>query len=139
MSIELAPPSEELARKIMTRVSDAESLTGLQMHRTRGSVPAYMYSFETAANFMHIDSYEDLVETKSNAHIGYIDVEALKAWVGGVFGDSELADAIAQATEGVTAYVNMVEPVRGLLQQRLAQCREVVAAAEAAANPSTAG
>ena len=77
-----------------------------------------------------IDSYENLVGQMGRATVGYVDPNALATWVSGVFGDEELAGAIRAEGEKAEYYALTVEPIKELIQTRLAQSREVVASAK---------
>ncbi len=94
MTVELKEPSAELAARLRAEVGQSDKITGLKMSVMGGTNPMPLYSLAAAASFLRIGSYEEAMRPNSQETIGYIDLTALEAWVRGVFGDDELADAI---------------------------------------------
>lgn len=124
MMTELAIPSASLAAKVRTDVAPDQYLVGIRMHGMGGASGLHIYSFGEAARFLHLDSEEELNHPRGGAYVGYIDPEALKRWIVGVFGDTELVAAIEADTEGLTTFAQVVGPITRLLELRLEQCSE---------------
>ena len=128
MSTELALPSHAMAESMVRELGWDDRLTGHKISPVVGNMPEELYTFADAADFLHLGSGEQMKIHGNRAHIGYIAPEALKAWLVAQFGDRELADAIDEALRlGLNPWMVM-EPIREVMQQRLAQIRTVLAA-----------
>ena len=129
----LTMPSDELARHLLSEVRYEDRLTGVSMHCLQGPTQANIYSLATAVRFLYMDDLDALRDPTSGAYLGYIDPKALVWWLSNVFGDTELADAVDAEVEGLKSYVQMLVPMRRLLETRLEQCDTLLGAPLAAA------
>lgn len=123
--VKLSEPSKELATRVLGKVSFQERLIGTRMHSMVGNISESFYSFKEAAGFMYVDVVGGLV-VRGSGSIRYINPEKLQKWVGEVFGDKELAEAIGEKIKEVSSYKERVRLIKGLMQQRLKQCEEIV-------------
>jgi hypothetical protein len=124
--MKLSEPSKELAAKVLGKVGFHERLVGVRMTPMAGALQQPIHGFQEATNFLHIDSLDHVLAAGPRASVAYIDPTALKRWVGEVFGDTELAEAMGEAIEKCNSYVETIRPVRQLMEQRLNQCKAVV-------------
>jgi hypothetical protein len=127
MTIELTPPSRKMAKSMSRELGWDDRLTGHQISPIVGNMPEYLYSFATAADFLHLGSGEQMKIHGNRAHIGYIDPTALKAWITTQFGDTDLVAAIDAALEQDLNPWMVMAPIREAMQTRLAQVRAVLA------------
>lgn len=105
-----------------------ERLTAHKISPIVGNMPEELFTFQAAADFLHLGSGEQMKIHGNHAHIGYINPTVLKAWILAQFGDTELVAAIDSAlTRGLNPWMVM-EPIREAMQQRLEQVRAVVKA-----------
>ena len=65
------------------------------------------------------------LRVRGSGSIGYIDPNKLEKWVGEVFGDKELAQAIGEKIREGNSYQERILPIRELMEQRLKQCKEI--------------
>jgi hypothetical protein len=128
MSIELTLPSKAMAEAMTRELGWDERITGHKISPIVGNMPEELFTFQAAADFLHLGSGEQMTIRGNHAHIGYIDPTVLKAWLVARFGDTELAAAIdAALARGLNPWMVM-EPIREAMQQRLEQVRAVVTA-----------
>ena len=141
MTRELSVPTPELAERLRREVGSEERLIGMKMSVMGGSNPAPLYTLAQAAHFLRIGTYEEAMRPNNQATIGYIDLSALEKWIRGVFGDEELADAIAEENGTGEAFGVVAPRVRELLQVRALQTTPVVeeGADDPAPEPSAEG
>ncbi|NIN69541.1 MAG: hypothetical protein GTO63_33640 [Anaerolineae bacterium] len=123
----LSEPSKELAIRLLGDVSFEERLRAANLTPMRGSLEHSIYGFRQAVNFLRIDEFEDLVAAGPRASVAYIHPDALRKWVAEVLGDTELADAIGEAIAEGANYVEIMRPVKELMEHRLSQCDSVLA------------
>jgi hypothetical protein len=124
---DLPEPSPELAAKLLGEVRYEERLMGFRMTPMAGALQHPIYGLRQAVGFLQIDSYEEVIAAGPRGSVPYVDPKALRSWVGHVFGDTELAEALGQAIDGGANYVETIRPIIDLLQQRLTQCEAVLA------------
>ncbi len=67
--------------------------------------------------------FEEVVSFFNDQH-PRLDFDDLEAWVRNIINDTELADHIRGAVSEVENNQSTCEVVRGLLEERLGQCRE---------------
>jgi hypothetical protein len=128
MSTELTLPSRDMAESMQRELGWDERLVGHKMSPILGNMPEDLYSFASAADFLHLGSGEQMKIHGNRAHIGYIDPAVLKDWLVTQFGDTELADAIdGTLARGLNPWM-VLEPIRELMQERLGQVRSVTGA-----------
>ncbi len=124
--MKLSQPSEELAARLVAKVGYEKRLVGVRMTPMAGVLEFPIYGLEEAVNFLQVDSFEEVLAGGPRASIPYVDPNALKRWVEEVFGDTELAEALGDAIEEGTNYVETIRPIKGLMEQRLSQCKAVL-------------
>jgi hypothetical protein len=125
--VTLSEPSKELATRLLGEVSFEERLRAANLTPMGGTREQSIYGFRQAVNFLRIDEFEDLVAAGPRASVAYIHPDALRRWVAEVLGDTELAEAIGEAIADATNYVEIVRPVKELMEHRLSQCEAVLA------------
>jgi hypothetical protein len=109
---QLSEPSEELASRILGRVSFSDRFAAAMVHPHTGPIPMDVYSFEQVANLL-------------NAPGTRIDLKALAIWLEEVMGDKELAARTREATdEGPHEQARTI--ISALVQERLQQCRAMM-------------
>ena len=121
--IKLSEPSKELTTRLLSEITFKERLVGVYMHSMAGNIEESIYSFEEAVDLLHFDAGE--LRIRGSGSIGYIDLDELQKWVGDVFGDKELAEAIGEKIKEGSSYKERVLPIKVLMQQRLNQCKEI--------------
>jgi len=122
--VRLSEPTKELATRLLSEVGFKERLVGVTMHPKAGNIGASIYSFEEAANLLHYDAGD--LRIRGTGSIGYIDLYDLQKWVGGVYGDKELAETIGEKIKEGSSYKEQVEAIKPLMEQRLRQCKKIV-------------
>lgn len=130
MTATLREPTLELATRLMDEVEFEKRLVGLKMAAMGGSNPSSLHSLVEVADFIQIGDYESAMRD-NHTTVGYIDPSALAQWVAEVLDDEELASAIrAKAAEG-DFYGKVAGPIKTVLLERVAQCRQVLKPAKA--------
>lgn len=125
----LSTPSAELAARILADVGFGERLVGVRMTPRAGMLRSSLYALREVAEFLNADSADEVFADGCRAGIGYVELDELAAWVAGEFGDAELATRIRSASRSPGNYLERSAAVRGLLEERLAQCGEICPAA----------
>ncbi|HEX9975910.1 MAG TPA: hypothetical protein VGA82_01550 [Dehalococcoidales bacterium] len=122
----LSKPSRELSSRLLSQVSFNDRVLGVRSHPSGGQNWDAIYSFQEATQFMGVvgDS------------IYHIDSDTLKKWIGDTLGDKELAQAIgetakvldscADSWEREKKELELIVPMRELMEERLRQAREVL-------------
>jgi lysozyme family protein len=108
---QLSEPSEELAARILARVSFNDRYTLAMVHPHTGPMPMDVYSFEQVANLL-------------NAPGLHLDLKTLAKWLEKVMGDEELAARTLEAIEKSPQEKALL--TRSLMQERLEQCRAMM-------------
>ncbi len=101
-----------------------ERIEGFFEAPMRGPVREYIFKFEDAANLLRAD-VSDPWSTRSGI-FGYFEFRELEAWVRSVFGDRELADAIAAIAATDCSLKERIEKIKPLMELRLKQCKAIV-------------
>lgn len=107
----LKEPSRRLARQVFREVSFEDRFEGYSVRQCSGPTLVTMYRFEEVVSFF-------------NHEHPRLDFEDLEAWVRNIMDDTELADHIRGALSEAESNQSRCEVVRGLLEERLGQCRE---------------
>jgi len=100
-----------LARQAFREVSFEDRFEGYILRERSGARLVPMYRLEELVAFLN-DQHPRL------------DFEDLEAWVRNIMDDRELADHIRDALSEAENNQSRCEVVRGLLEERLGQCRE---------------
>jgi len=125
--MELSEPSRELAVRLLGKVRFEDRLEVTRSAAMAGDIRSWVYTLQEAADFLHVSRIEDLVQIGGRGGIGYIHPPALQRWVRDVFQDDELASAIEEKIEAGSCYAERMVGIKRLLEQRLAQCHNVLA------------
>jgi len=120
--VPLSEPTEELVTKLLSPVGAGEHLVGLKMTPMSGVQQYPIHGFRQAVNFLRLDSAGEVLAMGPRASIPYVEPKVLERWVAEVFGDTDLADAIREATNRGNYYVERMDSIRELMEQRLSQC-----------------
>ncbi|OFV82935.1 MAG: hypothetical protein A2W26_08690 [Acidobacteria bacterium RBG_16_64_8] len=107
----LKVPSRRLARQVFREVSFEDRFEGYILRERAGARLVPMYRLEELVAFL-------------NDRHPRLDFEDLEAWVRNIMDDTELADHIRGALSEAESDQSRCEAVRGLLEERLGQCRE---------------
>ena len=107
----LSQPSEELAARILTRVSFNDRFTAAMVHPHTGPLPVSAYSFQEIANLLNAPDLQP-------------DLRVLAEWMERVMGDEELAAMILEALDKGPKKKTLL--TRSLMQERLEQCRAMM-------------
>jgi hypothetical protein len=118
----LSPPSKRLAKRILTEVGWEERIEGFFEAPMRGTLREYIFRFGDAALLLQAD-VSDPWSTRSGI-FGYFEFHELEAWIRNVFGDKELADAIAAILAADNSLKDCIEKIKPLMELRLRQCKE---------------
>ncbi len=138
-TVVLSKPTRELAEKLLANVGFFEYLPAQSALQMPGVKIVYIRNIEEAISFLlscnKEYSLEEFSQKGSDVASNFIDLNSLKKWVGETLGDTELAEAIkTELGEGVSSreiieigkyFRKHIGPVRELLEQRLAQCKEI--------------
>ena len=108
---QLSEPSEELAARILARVSFNDRYTLAMVHPHTGPLPMDVYSFQEVANLL-------------NAPGLHLDLKTLAKWMEEVMGDEELAARVLEAIDEGPQKKALL--TRALMQERLDQCRAIM-------------
>ncbi len=122
----LSQPSMELATGLLRELDFQERLVGVRMIPMAGEKNISIYSFRELVDFLHVDLEDGYAKT--SGYIGYMDLAILEKSVREQFGDQELALAIREKVEKGKSYAERVWAIQELLEQRLKQCEEIIAA-----------
>jgi hypothetical protein len=123
---ELAPPSNELAARILTPVSFEQRLVGVRMTPMAGNVEQPIVSISEAAAFLQMASLEQVIAAGPRASVPYIDPKALQAWVLDALDDQELSKAIEEEVAKGTNYREQADSTRELLKLRVEQAKAIL-------------
>ena len=143
--IKLSQPTRELAIKLLDKVSFGDRFTWYMASpgKLGGQLETQLVTFSNlgeAVDFLELcqDYYNrgDYLYERNLTDVKYINLEFLGNWIGKTLGDQELADAIkaellkdscnTHNLKDVIRYCShLVPPIKGLIQKRLKQCREV--------------
>lgn len=108
---QLSEPSQELAARILARVSFNDRFTIAMIHPHTGPMPMDVYSFQEVANLLKAPGL-------------HLDLKTLAKWLEEVIGDEELAARILEAIdEGPQEKARLTG---ALMQERLEQCRAMM-------------
>jgi len=109
----LSEPSEELAKRLLTRVGFNERLFGYRVDWSTGPMQVTLYSFKEVVIFL----------SNENARIS---PALLAKWMREVYGDSKLADKMEDAIKQGESDKERLELVSNIMEQRLEQCKEII-------------
>ncbi|MGE5482541.1 MAG: hypothetical protein ACM3VX_06500 [Bacteroidota bacterium] len=113
----LSTPSRELAQRILTEVGFEHRMVGARVREHAGPMSQTMYSFAEIHGLL----------TDRDPRMDFVRLEE---WIRTVMGDVELADRVAEAIKVGTCGADQAWRIRDLMGERLAQCREIIAAEE---------
>jgi hypothetical protein len=116
----LSQPDPALAARILADVSYEQRLVGYRCRARWGQVRAHIYGFKELAL---------LLRDRRPA----IDLGVVERWLRTVIGDGELADRVAEVIAAAPADQERMRQVGSLLDERLAQCRQIAAQCSAPA------
>jgi len=109
----LPEPSEELAKRLLTRVGFNERIIGYRVNWSTGPMQVTLYSFKDAVSLL----------SDENARIS---PALLASWMREVYKDTELADKIEAAIEQGKNDKEKLELAGNFMKQRLKQCNEII-------------
>ena len=109
----LTAPSRVLGARIVKKVPFEDRFIGYSLSERHGAIRITSYSFQEVVNLLR-------------GPMPRIDFNALVEWVGRTFGDSELAEYMAEAVQKGTNDHARVVHLRKLMEERLGQCRDIV-------------
>jgi hypothetical protein len=121
----LSEITEEMANRLLNDVEYGNHLTGTKVHPMAGNSTYVLMNLQEAKDFLHIGSLESLVVLGGGGTVNYLDWIKLKNWVAEVLDDQELALAISIEIDKGKCYAETMGPIRGLLEERLAQCQAI--------------
>jgi len=121
---ELSPPSPELAGKILSELRWEERIEGFIEAPMMGPMREYIFKFSDAARLLQADASNPW-STRSGI-FGYFEFHELENWIRSVFGDQELADAVAAIAANDISLKERVEKIKSLMELRLRQSEEVL-------------
>lgn len=125
MTATFSDVSRELATKLLSEVQFEERLTGWCMRQMSGNEERSIYGLQEAVDFMKAPELDQLLSPGAGGTIAYLDFAELMRWIGEVFGDPELAEAIEDAHAKAASHVEAMAMARMLIIRRLDQCREM--------------
>jgi hypothetical protein len=108
---QLSEPSEELAARILARVSFDDRFVLTMLHPHTGPLPLPAYGFQEVVNLLNAPGLQ-------------FDLKALAKWVEKVMGDEELAARTLEAIDEGPQKKALL--AKALMQERLEQCRAVM-------------
>jgi hypothetical protein len=121
----LSRPSKALAYRLLRQVNFEKRVMGVKSHSSAGQNWDAIYSFQEATQFMGV----------SGDWTYYIGSEVLQKWIGDTLGDKELAQAIGEIAkilescstswEREQKEIELITPIRELMEQRLQQAKDV--------------
>lgn len=126
----LVKPSRELAVKLLGQVDFQDRIT-LVWNNTESDLESIMYSLQEVVYFLGMDA-KQLAGRYDSPYT--FELSTLRDWIGVTLGDTELAAAIDAllGAEGENAPKDLLKSVKGLLEERLRQSKEVMRAPAAA-------
>jgi hypothetical protein len=124
--VELGEPSRDLAVRLLGKVPFEDRLEVTRSVAMAGDMRSWVYTLQEATDFLHMSRVEDLLRKGGKGGIGYIHPPTLERWVREVFQDQELASAIKQQIDAGHCYAERMVGIKRLLEQRLAQCQDIV-------------
>jgi len=109
----LSEPSEELAKRLLTKVGFKERIIGYRANWSTGPMQVTLYSFRDAVSLL----------SNENARIS---PALLASWMREVYKDTELADKMETAIEQGKSDKEKLELVSHIMEQRLDQCIKII-------------
>lgn len=119
----LSQVTEELAVKLLSEVDFSQRLQGTRYHAMAGGMPVVFLELQEVKDFLHVGSLQSLLTCGGGGTINYLDWTKLKTWIAEVFDDQELANSIGKEIEKGKSFVESMGPIKGLLDERLQQCK----------------
>lgn len=122
----LSNVNEKQAVKLMSEVDYGKHLQGSKITAMTGGIPVLIMSLQEVKEFLYVGDPESLSLKGGGGRINYLDLNELKIWTAEVFGDQELANAIDEEIEKGSSYVERIQPIKQLIEERLAQCKALL-------------
>lgn len=122
MNYDMTPPDNEVATRLLRNVSYAQRLPAGRLRPPVGIIPGDLRSLEEV--YLHL--------TPDDRSLPGVNLAALAGWVGEILGDTVLSDRISRAVKAAPGYVAGCLAVYELVEQRLAQARQVTGEEEMA-------
>ena len=122
--IKLSQPSRELAIRLLERVNIRDGIIGMLNNIEGNNYECHIFSLNEAIGFLEAYS-NSIMEVKGIT--SFLDPNNLRIWVGEALGDRELAEAIGEKISDGSSYKERRLPIKELMEQRLKQCKEILA------------
>lgn len=122
---DLSEISVEMAQKLMQEVGFEDRIIGVNMGGSTGNNEITIYSIKELASFLRTDHYDNLSQ-RGHGSMCYIDIDKMLRWIGQVYGDQELAEAMTNEMANAKSNAMKFYAARKLLMERLQQCDEVL-------------
>lgn len=123
---QLSMVSKEMAHKLLQEVGFEDRIIGTKMSGSAGNSSNSLYSLKELGRFLRSGTFEEL-SRRGHSTMCYINLDEMLHWIGEIYGDKELADAMAADMEKVNSLAEKLDVANGLLEKRLKQCEEVLA------------
>ncbi|OKY77731.1 MAG: hypothetical protein BTN85_0199 [Candidatus Methanohalarchaeum thermophilum] len=122
----LEKPSKEKAEEIMREVGFEERLEAVKMTSMTGDKKKSIYSLKNLVNFLEVNKGINPFETNKKGGITYIDLNETVEWIKNTLNDKKLAYGIQSRLKEDESYMNNLNSIKPLLDQRFEQCKEVL-------------
>ena len=139
-AVQLAMPTKELALRLLGKVSFAQRLIGYKILMLTRAKEVSICSLAEAIEFVELcrQSFnrDKVLREDGRQFIARLDLNSLRDWIGQTLNDTELATAITdEIGEDCKSrrvdimgrdFLKHAVPIKGLMQQRLNQCKEII-------------
>ena len=123
---ELTLPDAQLAKALLAERPYDERFTVAHVSPSAGNERHVIYSLGALVDDVEIAGLDHPLRRGGHTTVTLFDPKALIDWVGRVFGDAELAAALARQQASGASYLDKVVAMRALIARRLQQAQEVL-------------
>jgi len=127
----LSTPDVATAKRLMRHLDASEAVEAGILTPMAGTRPVRLFSLKEAEEFLVVYDKDTIDSDGQWATVNYIDPANLARWVEAAFGDTELASRLQEIVATRKAFGFLVPDMKALLAERIAQCEEILAPAEA--------
>lgn len=122
----LATPTADQANRFLRTLHAEDGLGVAVLMPHRGQRTLTVYSLQELAGFLQLPDFSTVIESGYQTSINYVSTRNMVGWISDVLGDAELGEALKTLTEDGRAFGELVADMKSLLNDRVAQCLEVL-------------
>lgn len=120
----------EDARRIARHLEPTQALEAGILTPMAGTRPVRLFSLAEVERFLVVYDGSPVDQDGVWSTVNYVDPANIAKWVAGTLGDADLASALEEIVATRRPYGFLVPEVKALLNERLAQCSELLGEAQ---------